>query len=390
MNILFFLAYKADPKSGGTERVYDNLARYLSGSEYNCYCYVSIPSDYDAGSWYKKIFIAKGHKISYRNTLPDLQTVISQYGIDVVVCAYPQYPEFTKIMLGLRDVRIICHLHNAPDEIYNKNDFYPKGFRFIQKSFIAQKLTICWNKLFNKGIVTLVKKGAEVIVLSSSYVRSLQDIFPIPASNILAIPNPFNIDKSFDLSSVKKEKILLYVGRMNSLQKRVDLLLIIWKKLQVALPDWRMVLVGDYGRGRFVRMAGSLGLERIEFAGYRDPVEYYKRASALCLVSSYEGFPMVIPEAMQFGCIPFVFDSFDAVNDMVDDGKNGFKIHINKAGRYVKMLRRGGISRYCNAVKLFASKPESEILQMRKNAIDKSREFDVDNVWLQWKKLLDK
>jgi glycosyltransferase involved in cell wall biosynthesis len=390
MNILFFLANKSDPKSGGTERVYDNLARYLSGSEYGCYCYVGVPSDYDAESWYKKIFVAKGHKISYRNTLPDLKAVISQYGIDVVVCAYPQYPEFIKIMLGLKDVRVICHLHNSPDELYNKKDGYPNGLHFIQKSFIAQRLTILWNKLFNRGIVCLVKKGADVIVLSPSYVHYLQDIFPIPTANIVAIPNPFNIEASFDLSSVKKEKILLYVGRMNSLQKRVDLLLTIWKKLQIDLPDWKLVLVGDYGRGRFVRLSGLLGLERIEFVGYRDPVEYYKRASALCLVSAYEGFPMVIPEAMQFGCIPFVYDSFDAVKDMVDDGRNGYIIPIRKAGRYVKLLCSDGIARYCDSVKRFASKPESEILQMRKSAIDKSHEFDVGNIWLRWKQLLDK
>jgi len=390
MNILFFLANKADPRSGGTERVYDNLARYLSSFDYGCYCFVALPSEYDDESYYKKIFVSRDHKINYRNTLPELQKIVSSYGIDVVVCAYPQYPEFTKIMSGLRDVRVICHLHNNPDDLYNKKDDYPKGLRFLQKSFIIQRLTLLWNKLSNRGLVRLARNGAEVIVLSPSYIHHLQDIFPIPTSNIAAIPNPLNIEESFDLSSAKKEKMLLYVGRMNSLQKRVDLLLLIWKRLQNELPDWKLVLVGDYGRGRFLRMAKVMRLERVEFVGYKDPTEYYKRASALCMVSAYEGFPMVIPEAMQFGCVPFVFDSFPAVRDMVDDGRNGFIIPISRGGRYLKFFLRGGIARYCEAVKVFASKPESELLTMRKDAIDKSREFDVRNVWAQWNVLLNK
>jgi len=390
MNILFFLANKADPRSGGTERVYDNLARYLSSFDYGCYCFVALPSEYDDESYYKKIFVSRDHKINYRNTLPELQKIVSSYGIDVVVCAYPQYPEFTKIMSGLRDVRVICHLHNNPDDLYNKKDDYPKGLRFLQKSFIIQRLTLLWNKLSNRGLVRLARNGAEVIVLSPSYIHHLQDIFPIPTSNIAAIPNPLNIEESFDLSSAKKEKMLLYVGRMNSLQKRVDLLLLIWKRLQNELPDWKLVLVGDYGRGRFLRMAKVMRLERVEFVGYKDPTEYYKRASALCMVSAYEGFPMVIPEAMQFGCVPFVFDSFPAVRDMVDDGRNGFIIPISRVGRYLKFFLRGGIARYCEAVKMFASKPESELLTMRKDAIDKSREFDARNVWAQWNLLLNK
>ena len=390
MNILFFLANKADPRSGGTERVYDNLARYLSSFNYGCYCFVSLPSEYDDESYYKKIFVSRDRKINYRNTLPELQDIVDRYKIDVVVCAYPQYPEFTKIMSGLRDVRVICHLHNTPDELYNKKDGYPKGLRFLQKSFIAQKLTIIWNKLSNRGLVSLVRNGADVIVLSPSYIRHLQDIFPIPTDSIAAIPNPFNISESFDLSSVKKEKMLLYVGRMNSLQKRVDLLLIIWKKLQNELPDWKLVLVGDYGHGRFVRLAKVMGLERVEFVGYKDPTEYYKKASALCMVSAYEGFPMVIPEAMQFGCVPFVFDSFPAVRDMIDDGRNGFVIPVSRVGRYIKFFLKSGIARYCEALMTFAAKPESELLPLRKDAIEKSRVFDVENVWAQWNALLNK
>ena len=105
---------------------------------------------------------------------------------------------------------------------------------------------------------------------------------------------------------------------------------------------------------------------------------------------SAEGFPMVIPEAMQFGCIPFVFDSFPAVRDMIDDGRNGFVIPVSRVGRYIKFFLKSGIARYCEALMTFAAKPESELLPLRKDAIEKSRVFDVENVWAQWNALLNK
>ena len=47
-------------------------------------------------------------------------------------------------------------------------------------------------------------------------------------------------------------------------------------------------------------------LRRISFVGYKNPKEYYKRASILLLVSEYEGFGLVIVESMAYGIIPIV------------------------------------------------------------------------------------
>lgn len=42
------------------------------------------------------------------------------------------------------------------------------------------------------------------------------------------------------------------------------------------------------------------------------------------MVSNYEEFPMVLVEAMQYGCVTFA--SFKALSDIMDDIVSGFKV----------------------------------------------------------------
>ena len=37
---------------------------------------------------------------------------------------------------------------------------------------------------------------------------------------------------------------------------------------------------------------------------FQNPTEYYKKAVCSCMTSNYEGFSMVLIEAMQYGCVP--------------------------------------------------------------------------------------
>lgn len=76
-------------------------------------------------------------------------------------------------------------------------------------------------------------------------------------------------------------------------------------------------------------MACKLNLRNIEFKGTQPSEPYYAESSVLCMTSTYEGFPMVLIEAQQYGCVPMAFDSFEAVHDIIEDGENGdTKLHL--------------------------------------------------------------
>lgn len=52
----------------------------------------------------------------------------------------------------------------------------------------------------------------------------------------------------------------------------------------------------------------------------------------MILTSEYEGFPLVLAEAMSFGVIPVVYGSYSAVYDIISDGVDGMILPYNKKG----------------------------------------------------------
>ena len=90
-------------------------------------------------------------------------------------------------------------------------------------------------------------------------------------------------------------------------------------------PDWHLTIVGDGpDRQDLQNRIVETKLPNIEITGFRDPVEYYERASILLLVSEYEGFPLVTIESMSYGVVPVVLGSYAACYDIIENGKNGF------------------------------------------------------------------
>lgn len=88
------------------------------------------------------------------------------------------------------------------------------------------------------------------------------------------------------------------------------------------------------------QLSERLSLERIEFTGFKDPVPYYKESSIFCMTSNHEGFPMVLTEAMQYGCVPVAFDSFESIHEIIEDGMNGFLVKPFDMDKYADMVLR--------------------------------------------------
>jgi glycosyltransferase involved in cell wall biosynthesis len=90
------------------------------------------------------------------------------------------------------------------------------------------------------------------------------------------------------------------VGRLAE-QKGQDLLLEAWKRVQDAVPEAHLVLVGD-GPTRAALEAEAAHLSNVEFVGAQtDPTDYYAAADVVAVPSRWEGGPLVPLEAMAMG-----------------------------------------------------------------------------------------
>jgi len=70
----------------------------------------------------------------------------------------------------------------------------------------------------------------------------------------------------------------------------------------------------------------------------KDVDKFFKMASIFAFTSQFEGFGMVLLEAMSFGVPCISFDCPSGPKDIIDDGVNGFLIEDRNHKSYKKML----------------------------------------------------
>ncbi len=122
------------------------------------------------------------------------------------------------------------------------------------------------------------------------------------ARNVVAIPNalPFAMPEK---RSDRTSKIALAVGRLTH-AKGFDVLLHAWKIVAREHPDWRLDIVGDGElHDALMTLRNELGLSASVrlLPARRDLSDLYRGASLFCLSSRYEGFGLVLIEAMAHG-----------------------------------------------------------------------------------------
>lgn len=216
----------------------------------------------------------------------------------------------------------------------------------------------------------------EFVFLSQTFIQPfLKYIWVRTSSKVAAIPESFSTESDGVLP--KKEKEILYLGRIDYNQKRVRRVIEIWSELEEVLPDWHLTIVGDGPDMENVKnMVVGYGLKHVSFEGFQKPDEYFKRAPIMLLVSEYEGFGIVLAEAQSYGCVPIALDSYSALHDIVESGKNGIIVSYP----YVR-------DNFVSSIKLCVSN-EKLLNQMALNGMKSVDKFKMYRVLDMWIKLL--
>ena len=219
----------------------------------------------------------------------------------------------------------------------------------------------------------------KYVILSESYKHILEEIIQRKdQEKVTTIPNSIKGEATARSSTLyQKEKIILYVGRLEYGQKRVDRLLKIWQRIQHDNKDWRLILVGDGpNRQELEHFVSKNRVNRVEFIGHSfSVVEYYKKSSVICLTSSIEGLPMILLESMNHGVVPIVYNSFSAATDVITHEHDGLLVRPFESTEYKNGLQ-----------KLLQDQPFRE--RLAENATLSARRFHSASVFPKWKTLI--
>ena len=220
-------------------------------------------------------------------------------------------------------------------------------------------------------------------LLSDSFIKGFKQYTHIKdTKKLVVITNPVTIDVSdYELDLEGKEKEVVYVGRVDCNQKRVERIIETWGVLEPDFPKWKLRIIGDgKDRRKVERLVGTLGLKNVFFEGFQYPRPYYERSSLLVLASECEGFGLVIVEAMSFGVVPVVLGSYSAVYDILDNGKDGVVVHYDRdKGFDAKAMAQALSGIMGNTRKRH---------EMAVEAFRKSRNFSIETIGSQWDVML--
>lgn len=211
------------------------------------------------------------------------------------------------------------------------------------------------------------------VVLSPRYLPLVRRLVGTRlAGKLRAIPNPVQAD-GFGAGSETRRKEVLFLGTLNAKTKGCDRILEVWARLERDFPDWSFRVVGDgVERKGLERRAETLSLRHVVFSGFQaDTALFFRQASLFVMASDYEGWPMVLGESMQAGCVPVVTDSFEAAFDIVEDGVSG------------RVVRHFDVRAYEGALRGLMVDGERRAAFARA-AMRKASSFSVDAVAARW------
>ena len=112
-------------------------------------------------------------------------------------------------------------------------------------------------------------------------------------------------------------------------QKGYDFLIQAWAPLARAHPDWTLKICGNgQSKSRLLERIAEEGIgDQTDLAGPTDDVPgEMERASIYALSSRFEGFPLVLVEAMSKGMACVAFDCPTGPADIIDDRRNGLLV----------------------------------------------------------------
>ena len=263
--------------------------------------------------------------VSTRNS-DYIKELVSTLNIDFIIAANMPYPMMLYNLLALRgQAMIISHYHSSPRLSFTRFNFLDRYSISNRKWFQRCVFTI-QRRLKASLFVQMCEVSDKVVMLSESYIPELRMFTEVEESKVTAITNPMSFKVVDDFWN-RKERIVLWVGRIKESEKRISSLLRIWKMASPHMPGWRLrILGGGEELERWKAKAESMGLKDYEFLGFCNPEEYYKTASIYVMTSNIEGWPMTLVEAMSYACAPILFDSYASAPEMVDGGKCGILV----------------------------------------------------------------
>ena len=277
-------------------------------------------------------------------------------------------PDITVTLLR-REINFINDIKDGSKKI-GEMHILRSHFRNFEKNE-----TNAFKELFSKywtyKLIGKLRKLERMIVLTEKDCKAWTEL-----DNVIAIPNPLPfMPKTI---SPLTEKRVIAVGRYYQ-EKGFDLLLESWAKIYKTHPEWRLEIFGDGDKTIYEEIRDKFGIPAscCIINGRTNSIEQeYLNSSIYVCSSRFEGFGMVIVEAMACGLAVVSFDCPWGPSSIIANNEDGI------------LVENGNTNLLAGAVSSLMDDADKR-KELASNAIRNVQRFQMDKIANKWKELFE-
>lgn len=241
-------------------------------------------------------------KRRFRKVMKD---VLTDFHPDVIVIAIPNTENFICDVLSVADgIPVVIESHLA------------QGYQVIKRGLTEKLMYFIWNP------IKAIKHSSLLIALTEGDAACWKKF---QVGNVRVIPNPVILYNDHISSKEKEQGRIICVGRFTP-QKRFDRLIEAFSLIADKYPTWHVDIYGDGEDKEKLQkqiLEKNLTHRIILNPPTKDIYSEYLKSQFFVLSSDFEGFGLVIVEAMACGLPVVATDCPYGPSEIVEDGVTG-------------------------------------------------------------------
>lgn len=346
-NICFFIDNISHV--GGTERVCLLIANELVKLGYKIFILNKSKPDkifYSVSEYISVNYLEKINSGNYLKQILKLRSFLKKNQIDTIIDVDTSFAPITEISRFMLKIRHIAWEHfNAK---FGKCSFRQK---------IGRKVALYF---------------ADKLILLTEDDR---DNYPRNKKNVCVIPNPLSFFPNE--KAILKNKQVISIGRLTE-QKGFNYLIDAFAIFSKKFPEWKLKIVGEgelYNDLMFHISNNKLN-DKIELIGIQKNISHLLLESSIFVVSSrYEGFSMVLLEAMSCGLPVISFDCPYGPKSLISSEDCGILVELENTQKLAEEM-----------IKIASD--ERKRLVYGANARKEAEKYKIENIISKWVKVL--
>lgn len=283
-----------------------------------------------------------------------LRRAIKKENPDIIIGVMPDSTFYTYLAALGSHKKIISSDHSS----FEKNPY-------SQRHLFPYLLKFYFNAVYD-CVTVLTKTDHDIVVKRFK--------------KTVVMPNPLSIAPATTINTKKKKRILA-AGRLNIWHcKGFDILIKAWARIQEKHPDWTVEIAGEGDKGRLYleNLIAENHLEnRVILSGFHLNIkDFFDDSEIFVLSSRYEGFGMVLIEAMSQGAACIACDYKGRQREIIQNDSQGLCVESENEEALAKALSR-------------MIEDEEYRKQVQENGWKRSLDFTPDKIGNNWTRLFE-